>query len=88
VDLLSSHLWCYNAEQFLGAVQKKQKPYEAGNESVPPLQKYTGHVHVKIIHTWFFMEKPEGKRQFGKPTCRWRDNIEKYLQETDCNSMD
>jgi hypothetical protein len=25
--------------------------------------------------------QPEGKRQFGRPSCRWRDNIKMDLQE-------
>ena len=25
--------------------------------------------------------KPEGKRQFGRPRCRWEDNIKMDLQE-------
>jgi hypothetical protein len=27
--------------------------------------------------------KPEGKRQFGRPTRRWEDNIRKDLSEID-----
>ena len=26
------------------------------------------------------MEKPEKKRQLGRPTCRWEDNIEMDIQ--------
>jgi hypothetical protein len=37
---------------------------------------------------WLFMEKPEGKTQLGRPTCRCRHYIKMYLQETDCNYME
>jgi hypothetical protein len=26
------------------------------------------------------VEKPEGKRQLGRPKCRWEDNIRMYLR--------
>ena len=32
------------------------------------------------------MGKPEGKRQFGSPRCRWKDNIKMDLQEVDVGS--
>jgi len=32
--------------------------------------------------------KPEGKRPLGRPSCRWEDNIKKYLQEMGCGGMD
>jgi len=32
--------------------------------------------------------KPEGKRPLGRPTRRWEDNIEMYLQEVRCGCMD
>jgi hypothetical protein len=28
--------------------------------------------------------KPEGKRQLGRPRCRWEDNINMYLQYVCC----
>jgi hypothetical protein len=34
------------------------------------------------------MEKPEGKRQLGRPTCRWVDNIKMDLREKGCDVMD
>ena len=34
------------------------------------------------------MEKPEGKRPFGRPRRRWEDNINTYLQEMECGGMD
>jgi len=32
--------------------------------------------------------KPEGKRQLGRPRCRWEDNIKMDLQEVRCRVMD
>ena len=32
--------------------------------------------------------KPEGKRPFGRPRCRWVDNIKMDLQEVGCGVMD
>ena len=32
--------------------------------------------------------KPEGKRQFGRPRRRWKDNINMNLQEVGCGGMD
>ena len=32
--------------------------------------------------------KPKGKRPFGRPRCRWEDNIEMYLQEVGCEVVD
>jgi hypothetical protein len=34
------------------------------------------------------VEKPEGKRTFGKPRRRWEDNIKMDLQEVGCRDMD
>jgi len=34
------------------------------------------------------MEKPEEKRQLGKPRRRWKDNIKVGLQEVVCGGMD
>ena len=34
------------------------------------------------------MGKPEGKRQFGRPKCRWEDNIKVDLREMGNGSMD
>ena len=30
-----------------------------------------------------FVRKPEGKRPFGKPSCRWENNIKMDLQRWD-----
>jgi hypothetical protein len=32
--------------------------------------------------------KPEGKRQLGKPSYRWEDNIKMDLQEVGCGGME
>jgi hypothetical protein len=32
--------------------------------------------------------KPEGKRPFGRPSYRWKDNIKMDLQEMRCGGMD
>jgi hypothetical protein len=32
--------------------------------------------------------KPEGKRQLGRTSRRWEDNIKMYLQEVGCGDMD
>ena len=32
--------------------------------------------------------KPEGRRQLGRPRCRWVDNIRTDLQEVECGYMD
>ena len=32
--------------------------------------------------------KPEGKRQLGRPSRRWEDNIKMELQEVECGGMD
>ena len=34
------------------------------------------------------VEKPEGKRLFGRPRCRWEDNNKMDLQEVGCEGMD
>jgi hypothetical protein len=31
--------------------------------------------------------KPEGKRPYGRPRCRWEDNIKMDLQEGGCGGM-
>ena len=53
--------------------------------------RLTGHVAcmrerraVYSVSVW----KPEGKRPFGRPKCRWEDNIKMDLQEVGCGSMD
>jgi hypothetical protein len=34
------------------------------------------------------IEKPERKRQMGRPSRRWEDNIKMELQEVGCGGMD
>jgi hypothetical protein len=33
------------------------------------------------------VEKPEGKRPLGRPSCIWEDNIKMDLQEVGCGGM-
>ena len=33
------------------------------------------------------MEKHEGKKQLGRPRCRWEDNIKMDLKELECVGM-
>ena len=32
--------------------------------------------------------KPEGKIPFGRPRCRWEDNIRMYFKEVGCDASD
>ena len=34
------------------------------------------------------VEKPAGKKQLGRPSCRWEDDIKMDLQEVVCEGMD
>ena len=36
----------------------------------------------------FLVGKPEGKRPFGRPRCRWEDDFKMDLQEVGCGGMD
>ena len=36
----------------------------------------------------FLVKKPAGKKQLGRPSCRWKDNIKMDLQEVGCKGMD
>jgi len=40
------------------------------------------------VYTGVLVEKPEGKRPFGRPRHRWEDNIKMDLQEVECGGMD
>jgi hypothetical protein len=40
------------------------------------------------MHTKFWSEKPEGKRQHGRLRCRWENNITMDLREVDWEGMD
>ena len=37
---------------------------------------------------WDLVGKLKGKRQLGKPRCRWEDNIKMNLQEVGCEDLD
>jgi hypothetical protein len=37
---------------------------------------------------WAFVGKPERKRPFGRPRCRWENNIKMDLQEVGRGGMD
>jgi hypothetical protein len=32
--------------------------------------------------------RPEGKRELGKPRCKWEDNIKMDLEEVQCEGID
>ena len=40
------------------------------------------------MYTGFWWGKPEGKRLFGRPRPRWKENIKMDLQEVGCGDMD
>jgi hypothetical protein len=46
--------------------------------------RWAGHVarmgEDRVVHT-VLVEKTEGKRPLGRPSCRWEDNIKIDLQE-------
>jgi hypothetical protein len=42
----------------------------------------------KRIACTILVEKPEGKRPLGRPTCRWVDNIKIDLGDTGWGGMD
>jgi hypothetical protein len=46
--------------------------------------RWAGHVarmgEERGVH-WVLVGKPEGKRQLGRPRCRWENNIKMDLQE-------
>jgi hypothetical protein len=53
--------------------------------------KWVGHVarmgERRGVYS-VLMEKSEGKRLLGRPSCRWGDNIKTDLQEVRCGCMD
>jgi len=53
--------------------------------------RWVGHVarmgERRGVYT-VLVGKPEGKRQLGRPRCRWEDNIKMNLQEVGCEGMD
>jgi hypothetical protein len=53
--------------------------------------RWAGHV----VRMWerrgvysVLVGKPEGTRPFGRPRCRWEDNIKTDLQEVGCGNME
>ena len=40
------------------------------------------------VYTGFLVGKPEVKRPFGRPRCRWEDNTKSDLQEVGGGEMD
>jgi hypothetical protein len=46
--------------------------------------RWAGHVarmrEVRVVY-WVLVGRPEGKRQLGRPRCRWEDNIKMDLRE-------
>jgi len=53
--------------------------------------KWPGHVaHTgeRRVAYRVLVGKPEGKRQCGRPRCRWENNIKMNLQEVGCGGID
>jgi len=53
--------------------------------------RWAGHVALMGDRRGLFkvlMGKPEGKKPFGRPRCRWEDNIKMDLQTVGCWGMD
>jgi hypothetical protein len=40
------------------------------------------------MHTWFLLGKPEGRRPFERPRCRWDNNIKMDLREVGWGCID
>ena len=49
--------------------------------------RWAGHV-ARMGEERVLVGKPEGRRQLGRPRCRWVDNIRMDLQEVGCGYMD
>jgi hypothetical protein len=41
---------------------------------------HVAHMAERRVACRVFVGKPEGKRQLGRPRCRWEDNIKMNLQ--------
>jgi len=57
----------------------------------PRRMRWEGHVAQMRERRgvyWALVGKPERKRPFGRPRCRWEDNIKMDLQEVGCGGMD
>jgi hypothetical protein len=50
--------------------------------------RYVAYLAKKINAYWILVVKPEGKRQLGRPRCRWEDNIKMDLREIGWGVMD
>jgi hypothetical protein len=53
--------------------------------------RWAGHVAHMVEEKGVYkvlVEKPEGKSPLGRPSCRWEDNIEVYLQEVGRGGME
>ena len=52
-------------------------------------RSWAGHVEImgatRDVYR-ILVGKPEGKRQLGRPRCRWEDNIKMDLQEVGCRT--
>ena len=46
------------------------------------------HMGVRRGACMVLVGKPEGKRQLGRPRCRWKDNIKMDLQAIGYGGMD
>jgi hypothetical protein len=53
--------------------------------------RWAGHVELMGEGTGVYrilVGKPEGKRQLGRPRCRWENTIKMDLQGVGCGGMD
>jgi hypothetical protein len=49
---------------------------------------HVAHMGERSVAYRVLVGKPEGKRQLGRPRCRWENNIKMNLQEVGCGRMD
>jgi len=46
-------------------------------------------MHVEMTNAYnILVGKPEGKRPFGRPRCRWEDNVRMDIRKTGSEVMD
>jgi hypothetical protein len=67
---------------------RKTKIYKECN---PRRMRWAGHVaHIRETRGVYrvLVEKPEGKRQLGRPRRRWEYNIKMDIQEVGCVGID
>jgi len=53
--------------------------------------RWMGHVACMVERSGIYralVGKPQGRIPFGRPRCRWEDNIRMDLQEMVCGTMD